>query len=188
MRVEDGQQRAGLLSGRLGPAAEGRHRGGAAGPQHLQEGVQGGQADAAGLADGGELGLLVRVEDDGLGQLPLQLGQAFLQVADALAQVVALLPEGLALQAVDHPVGLAVDPLAGHAPLPGVAGDVAVAAAEDDGGTGNPRGGSYDAQGVNSCGRGWEHTHRVIAAVHPLTVHPHLPFRARFEKVSGARA
>ena len=103
--------------------------------------MQDGQADAAGLADGSKLGLLVLIEDDGLGQLPLQLGEALLQVADALAQVVALLTEGLVVEAVADPVGLAVDALAGDAALAGVVADAAVAAGEDDGGTGNPGGG-----------------------------------------------
>ena len=57
-----------------------------------------GQADAARLTDGGTFRLLVLVEDDGLGQRPLRLGQAFLQVAEALTQVVALVAEGLALE------------------------------------------------------------------------------------------
>jgi hypothetical protein len=61
-----------------------------------------------------------------------------LELADALAQVVALLAEGLALEAIDDPVGRAVDPRAGDAALAGVAADVTVAVGADDGGTGNP--------------------------------------------------
>jgi hypothetical protein len=120
-----------------------------------------GQAEAPRLADGSACRLLVLVEDDRLGQLPLQGGVVFLQVADALAQVVALLLPGVPLEALHHPVGLAVEPLAGHAPLAGVAADRAVGAGKDDGGTGNPWGGGDDAHGVNSCGRGLR-THTAL--------------------------
>ena len=75
---------AGLTAGCLGPAAQRRYRGDAARPQHVQEGVQIGQANAACLADGGDLRLLVRIQDDGLGQLPLQPRVVFFQVADAV--------------------------------------------------------------------------------------------------------
>jgi len=109
--------------------------------------VQVGQADAEGLADGGELGLLVLVEHDGLGQLPLQRGVAFLQVAGAPAQVLPFLVPGGAVEACPHPVGFAVDALAADAALAGVAADVPVAATKDGGGTGNPGRRRYDGHG-----------------------------------------
>ena len=67
--------------------------------------------ELVGLSGGGELGLLVLGEDHGPGQLPLAFGQALFEVADTLAQGITFLPEGLVIEPVAEPVGLAVDAL-----------------------------------------------------------------------------
>ena len=69
--VEGRQQGRAALAGGLRPAAEFGHAGGALAQRHPQEAAGDGEADALGLGDGGELGLAILVENDGVVQAPL---------------------------------------------------------------------------------------------------------------------
>jgi hypothetical protein len=145
--IQDLQQLPRLLSGRLGAPAQRRHAQRPAGDQDFQEFPAVRQAHPAGLADGGELRLLVVVEDNGPGQAAFPFRLLLLQFAHPLPQAGVLLAPGLAFQGQRHPGGFAVDPLAADAALAGVAADVAVLTAQDGKGTGNPFPGSYHAHG-----------------------------------------
>jgi hypothetical protein len=94
------------------------------------------EGNSLALSGSREFGLAVGVEDHGV-------GEAVLQVGDGLAQVVVLLPEavegvlrGVALDGAGGGMGLAVDGLAASAALVGQAGDSAVGAGKDGGRTG----------------------------------------------------
>src|SRR5262249_19534973 len=145
--IEHAEQGAGLAAGGLDPAPQGRHAGGLPGLEDFQQGVQVGQADAAGWADAGEGGLPIRIEDHGLAQAAFAVGHVLFQFADALAEGVEALPWRLAIEGGDDVTGFAVEALAADAALAGQALDLAVVTAVDHKGTGHGRRGWYDAHG-----------------------------------------
>jgi hypothetical protein len=65
VRVDDLQGGRGLSPGLLRPTTQFGYRGGGVAQEDGQQDASSGEGDADGLADGGELGLLVRGEDDG---------------------------------------------------------------------------------------------------------------------------
>jgi hypothetical protein len=101
-----------------------------------QEAAGEGEADALGLGRGGELGLLVLIDNDGLRQAPLQVIAAGLELVELLAEAQGFLAVGQAIEVVADSVGMAVDGLSAEAVLLGESCDVAVASEEDGGGAG----------------------------------------------------
>jgi hypothetical protein len=128
---------AGLLRG----ASQRRHaRGRLRSGDDIEESAGNAEADPLGLGDGGELLLLVASDLHG----PLQAaakGLIFgLAVSELSPEVVDASHDGRALDGLDDLCGLAIERLAGLFTVPGHRGDVAVLAAKDDKGTGNPLG------------------------------------------------
>jgi hypothetical protein len=95
--VEDVQQGSGEESGLLGGASQLGNRGSAL-QQDREKAAYSGKADAFGLGDGGELGLFVRIEEDGV---RLLVAEALLGLAEAFPEVVDLL-----LEVVDLPLSV----------------------------------------------------------------------------------
>jgi hypothetical protein len=102
----------------------------------LQEAAGDGQADALGLGDGGELGLAILVQDDGLFQAALKVVAAGLELVPLLPEAPDFLAVTLAVEVAEDGAGLAVDGLSAEAVLLGQSCDVAVASEEDGGGAG----------------------------------------------------
>jgi hypothetical protein len=136
--VRHGQQGAGLLTRCFAPAPQGRHTGDRARPQDVEQRLHLGKTDAHGLGYTSHFGLLVPIEDDGLGQTCFQRGHALLGLAQRLPQVRDLLPPPGSFQRGQGPSGFAVDRLAADPSLQGPAADVAIATAHDGEGTSNP--------------------------------------------------
>src|SRR5439155_27326141 len=126
----------GPLTSGLGPAAALGHAGRALTEADDQEAAGQGEADALGLGGGGELGLLVLIDNDGLLQAPLQVIAAGLELVELLAEAQGFLAVRKAVEVVADGVGLAVDGLSAEAVLLGESCDVAVAAEQDSGGAG----------------------------------------------------
>jgi hypothetical protein len=115
--------------------------GGVGAEEDAEQAVGDGEADALGLGGAGELGLLVRVEEDvvglRLGQALLGPGQLLVQVVDLLAQLPDLVGgRGGAVDGGEDGVGLAVEALARDLALLGQRGDGAVGAEAGGGGAG----------------------------------------------------
>jgi hypothetical protein len=136
------------------------------------------------LTDAGELGLLVAVEDDRVLLAALPAGQTLLHVSATLAESGDGLSCASAVEGLGDGLGFAVESLPADAALACQSLDVAVASAVDGVGTSNPWYWGYDVHGVTPAGAAFCSTHRVIAAVHPLTVHSLTFHSAYFEIVS----
>jgi hypothetical protein len=89
------------------------------------------------LSSGGELGLAVGVQKDGVLESALQLVTAGLELVELLAEAEGLLALAEAVEVVQHGVRLAVDGLSAELVLLGQACDGAVASEEDSGGAGD---------------------------------------------------
>jgi len=134
--VEDRQQGPAALTSGLGPAAAPGHTGRALAEADDQEAAGEGETDALGLGRGGELGLLVQVENDGVFQAPLQVVGVGLELVELLAEAQGFLSVCAVVEVVADGVGVAVDGLSAEAALSGESCNVAVAAEEDGGGAG----------------------------------------------------
>ncbi len=134
-----------------------------------------GQADAFRLADRGELGLLVRIQNDCLGELPFELRHPGFQGGDALLEGSGVLALGSVVQGSEHGSGFAVETLAGDAALTGEALDSTVTAVMDGIGTGNLLGRGYDAhEGWTLQSMGWVSSHSLQLFTPQLsTPHPY---------------
>jgi hypothetical protein len=86
VKVENGQQGAGTARRGMAETAQFRRRRCGGAQQHAEQDMDGRQADAARLARGGELGLLVPVHNDGESEATLQLGAQPLQVGHLPAE------------------------------------------------------------------------------------------------------
>jgi hypothetical protein len=145
--VEDFQQGPGAEGGLTAHASQSGDRGGAVAQEDGQQAAGDREADAFGLGNAGELSLQVAGDDNGVTPRRLEVGEATLQVGDLLLQAGELALVRTAFQVANDGVGLAIQALARGAALPGVRGDVAMLAKEDDGGTGEAIERRYDAHG-----------------------------------------
>ena len=134
--VEGRQQGPGALSSGLAPAAALGHAGRVLAEADDQEAAGEGEADALGLGRGGELGLLVLIDNDGLLQAALQVVTAGLELVELLSEVTDVRAVAVAVEVAQDGAGLAVDGLSAQAVALGESCDVAVASEEDGGGAG----------------------------------------------------
>jgi hypothetical protein len=128
--VQDLQQGCGPLGSSLGQAAEFGNAGGALAEDDAQESAGDGQTDADGLGGGGELGLAVVVEDNGLVEASLQIVIACLGLFELLAEAEGFLAVRLCVEVVADGVGLSVDGLSAELVFFGDTGDGAIASKE----------------------------------------------------------
>src|SRR5262249_22083700 len=109
--IEDCQHGPGAHAGGLRPAAEPGYAGGAPAEADDREAAGQGETDALGLGGGDELGLLVRVENDGAFQAPLQVVATGLELVELLAEAQGFLAVRKAVEVVAGGAGVAVDGL-----------------------------------------------------------------------------
>jgi hypothetical protein len=179
--IEDLEQATGVLAGFEGRPSQGRHARGGSRPRHdLEESPGDAEADALGLGDDGELGLLIGGDLAG----ELQLLMESLNFSVPLRELpVKPVDPGLdpdAFDGLDDLLGLAIERLPRLIALLGHRGDVAVSAAEDGEGAGDTlRDRGHGARSIEA-GRGITPT---IAHVPTGIVHDLQSVEEDFEKV-----
>jgi hypothetical protein len=150
-RIEDSQQRAGPMRGRLTQATQVGDTGRALGQQDRQETACRRQTDPFGLRTAGEVGLLILVEKHRLGLWLLPLGEGTFGLLETVVEFLQARRGFGPGQFVQRGVGLAIETLPRDLPLLSELGDSAVAAEKDGGGAGQAPESAYDAHGVNLC-------------------------------------
>jgi hypothetical protein len=106
--IQHSQGGAGTAGGVFAPPAQLCHAGGAFFEEQVQLPADQGQADALGHRHAGELGQLVRVEDDGPCELLAKGSNLVLKETDLIVELLDVLKGVGALQAGSDGVGLAV--------------------------------------------------------------------------------
>jgi len=157
--VEDREEGTGLLAGLEGGASQCRH----AGDRHRsghdeQEPAGDAEADPLGLGDGGELILLVSGDLDGSLQAAAKEPILGLAVGELLPEVFDPSFGRRAIDGLDDLLGLAIERLAGLLAVPCHRGHVAVLAAEDTQGAGDPLGDRGHGDSLRH-GQPWHHAH-----------------------------
>jgi hypothetical protein len=110
--VEHGEDSGGAAAGLLGEAAELGGGGGAVVEQDGEQGAGGAEGGAVGLGGGGELGLLVGIEGDGVLELGAEFGELGLKLSDFVAEVAeAVVGRGRGLEGLEDVLGLSVEGL-----------------------------------------------------------------------------
>jgi hypothetical protein len=179
--IEDPEQAAGGLAGLEGRPSQGRHAGDGLGPRHdPQESPGHTEADALGLGDDGELGLLLRRDLGGDLEPLLEGPDLGMPLGEFSSKPV---DPGLgrdAIDGLDDLLSLAIERLTRLVAVLGQHGDLTVSSAEDREGAGDPL---------------WDRGHRAhsVEAVRGITptiahvptgiVHERHPLEQRFEKV-----
>lgn len=134
--IQNGQQLARLLAGRLRASAQFRHAQRLPGNQDLQPFAAVAQRDAACLTDPGQLLLFLSVDDHRLGPARFPRGVLLVCLPQLFAQRLVLLLRGR--QRVAQRSRFAIDPLATNAAFLSVATDIALLAVDDKKSAGNP--------------------------------------------------
>jgi hypothetical protein len=105
--------------------------------EHSQESAADGKTDTFGLSRAGKGGAAVVIEEEGIGELALELCEASLEGNDLIAELLELLLGVVAVEGVQDGVGIAVEGLSGQSELAGALADLAVGAFENGGGVGD---------------------------------------------------
>jgi len=157
--VEDREEGPGLLAGLERGAAQCRPAQGRLGSGYdEQEPAGDGEADPLGLGDGGELILHVSGDLDGSLQAAAKGPILGLAVGELLSEVFDPSFGRRAIDGLDDLLGLAIERLAGLVTVPCHGGHVAVLAAEDGEGAGDPLGDRGHGDSLRH-GQPWHHAH-----------------------------